>query len=159
MCAHVPDKIFVPSTANANENVIINWNKPIEHGSAITGYKVYIRKSDLTFHYSEHVCDGTTLEALAQTQCSVPLKTFIGEPYNLKHLSSIFARIVAVNFYGDSVLSDAGNGAILFFVPDPPIDLAKNVNFVSSQTAISISWMQAAFNGGRTVVDYRISYD
>jgi hypothetical protein len=65
MCAHVPDKIFVPSTANANENVIINWNKPIEHGSAITGYKVYIRKSDLTFHYSEHVCDGTTLEALA----------------------------------------------------------------------------------------------
>ena len=57
------------------------------------------------------------------------------------------------------MLSDAGNGAILFFVPDPPTDLAKNVNFISSQTAISISWMQAVFNGGRTVDDYRISYD
>jgi hypothetical protein len=43
LCAHVPDKPFVPSTLNRDESVVVDWNKPIEHGSEITGYKIYIR--------------------------------------------------------------------------------------------------------------------
>jgi hypothetical protein len=118
--------------------VIIDWNKPVENGSPILGYKVYIRQSDLTFTYSNLVCDATTVEALADTKCSVPLTTLIAAPYNLVQLGSVYAKIVAYNFYGDSISSDSANGALIYLVPDAPISLAKNVNFVSSETAISI---------------------
>jgi hypothetical protein len=60
-------KIAVPTTTNLNENVIIDWNKPVENGLPILGYKVYIRQSDLTFTYSDQVCVATTDEALANT--------------------------------------------------------------------------------------------
>jgi hypothetical protein len=87
------------------------------------------------------VCDGTTIDAIATGSCAVPLTALIAPPFNLTYLDSVFAKVIATNFYGDSAESLSGNGALIFLVPDPPFQLEKNPNFVSSQSAISIVWM------------------
>lgn len=40
---------------------------------------------------------------------------------------SIYAKFVASNIYGVSPESNSGNGATVVVVPDPPINLVKNV--------------------------------
>lgn len=52
----------------------------------------------------------------------------------------------------------SGNGAVMVLVPDSPINLTKDTD-LSSQSVISFTWDEAAFNGGKTVLDYRIQYD
>jgi hypothetical protein len=49
----------------------------------------------------------------------------------------------------------SGNGAVMVLVPDSPINLTKDTD-LSSQSVISFTWDEAAFNGGKTVLDYRI---
>ena len=81
----------------------------------------------------------------------------IKEPYNLGLLNSVFAKVIAYNIYGDSEESLSGNGAKVYLVPDPPNNLAKNPDFVSSKDRISIVWVDGDQNGGRAVIDYRVS--
>lgn len=60
LCAHVPDKVFVPSTSNIDDMIKVSWQEPSAHGSPILGYKILIRTSSFDFVYSDQVCDGTT---------------------------------------------------------------------------------------------------
>jgi hypothetical protein len=43
-------------------------------------------------------------------------------------------------------------------VPDAPVSLANNA-VVTSSTHIALTWSPAAFDGGSSVIDYRISFD
>jgi len=54
-------------------------------------------------------------------------------PYNIGWGSSIHAIITATNFYGTSVVSDDGNGAIILTVPDPPINLVNVPTLTASK--------------------------
>jgi len=40
--------------------------------------------------------------------------------------SSIYAKVIAINYYGASVESDAGNGAIILTYPDAPVSVAED---------------------------------
>lgn len=53
----------------------------------------------------------------------MPIGTLTSEPYNLIKGNSVMARIIAVNYYGDSPYSPAGQGAVMIIVPDSPINL------------------------------------
>ena len=44
-------------------------------------------------------------------------------PYSLVLNESIYAKIIATNFYGDSPFSDPGNGGLIKLVPDAPVNL------------------------------------
>lgn len=57
------------------------------------------------------------------TSCSIPVKILSSSPFNLSWGSSVFAKIIATNSYGDSITSSIGSGAIIATVPDAPIDL------------------------------------
>jgi hypothetical protein len=46
-------------------------------------------------------------------------------PFNLAWGSSISAKIIAYNAYGDSDYSELGNGAIITTYPDPPINFEE----------------------------------
>jgi len=48
--------------------------------------------------------------------------------YQLSWGSSIYAKIIAYNYYGYSVESPKGNGAIILTYPDSPINLAETVS-------------------------------
>jgi len=38
----------------------------------------------------------------------------------------VFATVVAINYYGESLPSDPANGAIILLIPDAPILLKDN---------------------------------
>jgi len=70
---------------------------------------------------------------------------------------SVRARISAINFYGESELSDVGRGAIFVSVPDTPL-LSNNPD-VTNENRIGLSWQGGLSDGGTAVLDYRITYD
>jgi hypothetical protein len=63
-------------------------------------------------------CDGTSATVISDTLCSISLFTLIEAPYSLVQGESIYAKIVASNFYGDSPISLGGNGAVMQVVPE-----------------------------------------
>lgn len=56
-------------------------------------------------------------------------------------------------------MSPIGSGAILILstVPDAPV-LTYNIQS-TTKTQILVQWTNGAYNGGQTIIDYRISYD
>ncbi len=62
LCATSPEKPTTPSTTVVADYVILNWNAPVENGSPIIGYKVFIRKADLTYIEDSTVCDGSNFD-------------------------------------------------------------------------------------------------
>ena len=158
MCATSPEKPIIPSTTVVTNYVILNWEAPVDNGSPITGYKVYIRKADFTFIVDPSVCDGLDYLVMQNTQCIVMLDKLTSQPYNLMLGYSIQIKVIATNAYGDSEISEAGNGDIIVLVPDPVIDLLNNPT-ITSDSVIGISWTDGLSNGGKEIIDYRISYD
>ena len=136
----------------------MNWEAPVDNGTPITGYKVYIRKADFTFIVDPSVCDGLDYLVMQNTQCIVLLDKLTSQPYNLMLGYSIQIKVIATNAYGDSEISEAGNGDIIVLVPDPVINLLNNPT-ITSDSVIGISWTDGLSNGGKEIIDYRISYD
>jgi hypothetical protein len=89
----------------------------------ILGYKIYIRASDQIYYQEEVNCAAFTAAIVAARKCSVPLHVLTSEPYSLIKGNSVYAKIIAVNMYGDSLYSQEGNGAVMIIVPDSPINL------------------------------------
>jgi len=79
-------------------------------------------------------------------------------PFNLAWGTSIYAKIDAINSYGISELSDAGNGAVIITYPEAPVDLTEVIAERTS-TSITFSWSEGLDNGGTPVLDYRVSFD
>jgi hypothetical protein len=48
------------------------------------------------------------------------------DPYNLPWGAEIWAQVTAINAYGESLVSEIGNGAVILTYPDPPTDLVEN---------------------------------
>jgi hypothetical protein len=90
--------------------------------------------------------------------CSIQVTTLRATPFSLEWGSSINARIVATNIYGDSDQSVEGNGAVMITYSDPPINLQESVHD-RTPTSITFGWDNAPMNGGSTVIDYRITSD
>lgn len=65
---------------------------------------------------------------------------------------------MATNAYGDSAISDVGNGAIMVLVPDAPINLQDDP-MTTSDSVIRFTWSDGASDGYQPIIDYRVSYD
>jgi hypothetical protein len=79
----------------------------------------------------------------------------MGSYFNLAWGQSVYAQLVAYNAYGDSVVSESGNGAVLQTVPDAPTSLQE----VASQrgaTQIGLQWTESTCPGGCLVLDYQV---
>ena len=59
----------------------------------------------------------------------------------------IYAKIIASNYYGDSPISDSGNGGLIELVPDAPVSLLNNPN-VTNASVIGLSWLPGSSDGG-----------
>jgi hypothetical protein len=95
------------------------------------------------------------MQSSTSITCTVPALTLRAAPYSLPWGSSIYAKIVAINQYGNSLDSDEGNGAMIITKPDPPIDFIEDYSQRTKST-IGVSWNEAAFVGGTPVIDFRI---
>jgi hypothetical protein len=102
-------------------------------------------------------CDGTSNEVIQAMKCSVPIAILRSSPFNHKWGASIFAKVMAQNAYGNSVLSLAGNGAQILTSPDVPLNL-QEITELKTATSISLIWSEGIENGGAAVLDYVISF-
>lgn len=73
------------------------------------------------------------------TTCTIPVTVFRSSPYDLPWGSSVYAKVIAVNLYGDSTESLEGNGAIITTTPDAPINLAEDYSQRTKST-LAITW-------------------
>lgn len=103
-------------------------------------------------------CDGRWASVVSETSCTVPLLILQAAPYNWVRGDSIFAKISASNVWGESALSNSGNGAIVVTIPSPPINLLNNAS-VTTDTKIGFSWSDGIQTGGKPITEYRVSWD
>ena len=68
----------------------------------------------------------------------------------------MFAKIIAVNQYGNSDESVAGNGGIIKTTPGAPTNLVE-VYAQKSKSTIGLTWFEPVFIGDVAIVDYRVS--
>lgn len=85
--------------------------------------------------------------------CTVPLAVLTSAPYSLALGDSVYAQIVAVNFYGDGGISASGNGATCVLVPSPPTALLNN-GAITNDRQIGFGWANGPSTGGRPIIDY-----
>jgi hypothetical protein len=135
------------------DEVTVTWIEPDNGGSPVTGFRVSFRQNDLTYSAQSSHCDMTVSTAVT---CVIPVTVFRSTPYDLPWGSSIYAKVIATNLYGDSLESLEGNGAVITTTPDAPINLVENYSQRTKST-IGLTWEQAPFNGGAIIEDYRIS--
>lgn len=133
----------------------MSWVAPDDGGSPITGYTVSVRESDgSSFSVDSENCDMQTSTA---TTCVIPVSVLRAAPYNLDWGTSVFAKVVAINFYGSSTESVEGNSGIIITTPDPPTTLAE-VESQRTVSTIGISWVAPVFTGGAVIEDYRVTF-
>jgi hypothetical protein len=65
--------------------------------------------------------------------CHIDISTLIAA-YNLDGGDSVYAKVVAVNAYGETAQSAEGNGAYYTRVPDSPQNLAEDITQRTSVT-------------------------
>lgn len=149
-----PSQPEAPTTSNVADQVLVQWTAPNENGSPITGYRIELRQNDMTtFSQDMTNCDGSGALITASTQCSIPLSVLTAAPYSLVFGDSVFAKVVAYNYYGESAESDSANGAVILLVPDSPILLTEN-SAVTTAYVIGFSWLDGVSTGGTPIIDY-----
>jgi len=79
------------------------------------------------------------MSSSTQLSCTVPVTKIRDTPYNLEWGSSVFAKVRAINTYGESELSDEGNGAVISTYPDPPVSLVEDT-VQRTKSTLAIAW-------------------
>lgn len=93
---------------------------------------------------------------MSSTSCTVPSLSLHEAPFEVPWASSIWAKVVATNIYGSSEQSEAGNGGIIYAVPDAPTNLQENTDDRTG-TTLGLTWQDGADPGGKSVEDYKIT--
>lgn len=103
MCATLPEIPESVITAIEGDQVKISWTLPLDNGSPITQYKVFIKEIDSgVFTLESTDCVGTDATVIANEYCYVSIPTLLATPYGVDGGDSIFAKVSAVNFYGET---------------------------------------------------------
>jgi hypothetical protein len=122
----VPDKSEAPTTTIDGSIVRIDWTIPYDGSSPITGYIITIKHNDgITYTEELSHCNGQEVAIIDNHSCDVLISDLIQSPYHHPWGSSIYAKIIAINIVGNSLISDEGNGAIILTIPDAPADLTN----------------------------------
>jgi hypothetical protein len=78
------------TTTISLDKTVIEWSEPVDHGSPITGYKIYIIEHDsVVFTQEATECDGTSSDVITNRRCEVSLFTLIEAPWALELDESI----------------------------------------------------------------------
>ena len=72
-------------------------------------------------------------------------------------MNDIVIKVVAVNEFGDSEMSEEGSGASIVGDPDAPVDL-KNQVAITSSSRIGLTWSDGKKDGGSKILSYCVYY-
>lgn len=113
---------------------------------------MFLRSSSGSFIEESKYCANNAALVTARS-CTMPMALLTFEPYTLSLGDSVFAKVLGINFYGEGIQSNSGNGATCVLVPTKPLNL-RNDGAVTSETRIGFSWAQGTSTGGRPILDY-----
>jgi hypothetical protein len=82
----------------------VSWIAPGNGGSPITGYTITIGQSD-NITFSSDITNCNQLNSIA-TSCTIPVTSLKSAPFSLPWGSSVYAKVIAINLYGNSQVSD-----------------------------------------------------
>lgn len=71
--------------------------------------------------------------------------------------NDIYAKVIAINQFGDSLISPDGAGAKVVVTPDAPTLFTRDYDN-SDMATIAFSW-SIVNDGGTPVIDYQIEFD
>jgi hypothetical protein len=121
LAAQEPFQPQAPISTLNNDQVVFTWVEPLTGGSPITSYHLTILQKDGVTYTPDLVnCDAQEYAIASTLTCQVPVSVLLAEPYVLTWADPVYAKLSASNIYGTGVYSEAGNGAILHTIPDPP---------------------------------------
>jgi hypothetical protein len=80
----------------------------------------------------------------------------LAAPYNVDGGDSIWAKVSAVNAFGESARSTEGNGAVYSNVPNAPVNLQEDIS-AKIDNNVKLTWDDGPNNGGLTIIDYRVN--
>jgi hypothetical protein len=80
----------------------------------------------------------------------ITLKT---TPFEILWGNHIWAKVIAINAYGYSETSEAGNGAEIITYPDAPVSLAEDFD-QRSYNSVTLTWLDGPEDGGSTIISY-----
>jgi hypothetical protein len=85
------------------DTVKVSWSLSTNNGTPITQYKVYLKENDSDTYTQESVdCVGTDATVISNKYCNINSSTFSVAPYNIGGGDSIWAKVIAVNLYGET---------------------------------------------------------
>ena len=133
---------------------MVAWVAPDNGGSAITGYTLSIRQSDTsTFTVDSANCD---MSSSVLTTCTIPVAILRASPYSLEWGTSVYAKVIAINSYGNSLESQEGNGAVITTTPGAPTSVIE-ITAERTKSTLGLSWTAPVFTGGAVITHYRIN--
>jgi len=101
LAAQVPAQPSTPTTTWSPDNVIVTWSEPDNGGSPITGYTVSLIQSDAITYSTELTnCDRASSTL---TTCTIPVTFLRASPFSLAWGTSVYAKVIATNIYGNSL--------------------------------------------------------
>jgi hypothetical protein len=96
LAAFKPEAPTTVTTSIDGPKTVIEWSDPIDNGSPITGYKIYIVEHDsVVFTFEGTECDGTSTDVITNRRCEVSLFTLIEEPWALELDESIQVKVIS----------------------------------------------------------------
>lgn len=159
LCAFKPEAPDAPTTYRVTNQMYIDWEEPFTNGSPITGYRIFILEHDKVTYTEETVeCIGASQDVIDNQICHVALDTLIVPPYALVMNEEVWAKIIAINYYGESLYSEPGNNGLVKLIPDAPVNLLDD-RTVTNDDRIKFTYEQGASDGGDPVLDFSIYYD
>lgn len=95
---------------------------------------------------------------MATESCSIPVATLKTNPFEIEWGQHIWAKIVAINAYGTSLISEAGNGAQIISYPDAPVSLTEDFSYRTS-SSVMLTWLDGSDYAGAAIISYQVVYD
>jgi len=96
------------------------------------------------------------MSASTATTCTVPVTALKAAPFSLEWGTNVHATVTAINAYGSSTVSEAGNGAIISTTPGVPTSLTEIVA-QRTKSALGLTWTAPVFIGDSIIIDYRVN--
>lgn len=157
LCAYIAEVPTNVVTEVAATQIKVSWQLPSENGTPITEYKVFVKEiASGEYTHESTDCVGADATVISTTSCYIDIVTLEGTPWGLDGGDHVWAKVSAVNVYGESAQSTEGNGAYYTRIPDPPINLQEDIS-VRTSTTDGLTWEDGANTGGVVIQDYRIN--
>jgi hypothetical protein len=101
LAAEAPSAPAMPTTTIIGSNIHLSWVAPNSNGSPVFAYIITFKDSADEYHLVLDECNGSSAQVVSTLQCVLPLSKMYSSPFNLILGDKIYAKIVAINSYGE----------------------------------------------------------